>query len=104
MIMLKHIQDISVASSIALVWFYRTSTTDTKEAVPESSPTSSSVNSERIREEQVQNAMKFLLHPKVRGSPVMYKRSFLEGKGLTKEEIDEAYRRVPVIINYLQLT
>ncbi|XP_073120699.1 peroxisomal membrane protein PEX14-like [Henckelia pumila] len=28
------------------------------------------------------------------GSPIMYKRSFLESKGLTKEEIDEAFRRV----------
>ena len=54
------------------------------------------VNSEPIREEQVQNAVKFLSHPKVRGSPVMYRRSFLERKGLTKEEIDEAFRRVPV--------
>ncbi|KAF7806090.1 peroxisomal membrane protein PEX14 [Senna tora] len=26
----------------------------------------------------------------------MYRRSFLEKKGLTKEEIDEAFRRVPV--------
>lgn len=26
----------------------------------------------------------------------MYRRSFLERKGLTKEEIDEAFRRVPV--------
>ncbi|KAK1373241.1 hypothetical protein POM88_029434 [Heracleum sosnowskyi] len=31
----------------------------------------------------------------VKGSPVMYRRSFLEKKGLTKEEIDEAFRRVP---------
>nr|XP_027126155.1 peroxisomal membrane protein PEX14-like [Coffea arabica] len=53
------------------------------------------VNSEPIREEQVQNAVKFLSHPKVRGSPVMYRRSFLERKGLTKEEIDDAFRRVP---------
>lgn len=69
---------------------------DTKvEAVKESSPTSVFVNSEPIREEQVQNAMKFLSHPKVRGSPVIYRRSFLERKGLTKEEIDEAFRRVP---------
>ncbi|KAK3224959.1 hypothetical protein Dsin_004821 [Dipteronia sinensis] len=52
-------------------------------------------NSEPIREDQVQNAVKFLSHPKVRGSPVMYRRSFLEKKGLTKEEIDEAFRRVP---------
>ncbi|XP_058227355.1 peroxisomal membrane protein PEX14 [Rhododendron vialii] len=59
------------------------------------SPTSVFVNSEPMREEQVQNAVKFLSHPKVRGSPVMYRRSFLEKKGLTKEEIDEAFRRVP---------
>lgn len=62
---------------------------------PISSP-SVFVNSEPMREEQVQNAVKFLSHPKVRGSPVMYRRSFLEKKGLTKEEIDEAFRRVPV--------
>ncbi|XP_011028565.1 PREDICTED: peroxisomal membrane protein PEX14 isoform X2 [Populus euphratica] len=59
------------------------------------SPPSVFVNSEPMREEQVQNAVKFLSHPKVRGSPVMYRRSFLEKKGLTKEEIDEAFRRVP---------
>ncbi|KAL6524461.1 hypothetical protein OROHE_016132 [Orobanche hederae] len=69
---------------------------DTKiEDVKESSPTSVFVNSEPIREEQVQNAVKFLSHPKVRGSPVIYRRSFLERKGLTKEEIDESFRRVP---------
>lgn len=69
---------------------------DTKvEPVKETSPTSVFVNSEPIREEQVQNAVKFLSHPKVRGSPVIYRRSFLERKGLTKEEIDEAFRRVP---------
>ncbi|PIA61994.1 hypothetical protein AQUCO_00200169v1 [Aquilegia coerulea] len=59
------------------------------------SPQSVFVNSEPIREDQVDNAVKFLSHPKVRGSPVMYRRSFLEKKGLTKEEIDEAFRRVP---------
>nr|XP_029120999.1 peroxisomal membrane protein PEX14 isoform X2 [Elaeis guineensis] len=51
--------------------------------------------SEPVREEQVQNAIKFLSHPKVSGSPVIYRRSFLEKKGLTKEEIDEAFRHVP---------
>ncbi|KAL3628812.1 hypothetical protein CASFOL_027858 [Castilleja foliolosa] len=72
---------------------------DTKlEGVKETSPTSVFVNSEPIREDQIQNAMKFLSHPKVRGSPVMYRRSFLERKGLTKEEIDEAFRRVPVTL------
>lgn len=52
--------------------------------------------SEPIREDQVQNAVNFLSHPKVRDSLVIYKRSFLERKGLTREEIDEAFRRVPV--------
>lgn len=61
----------------------------------DTSPPSVFVNSEPIREDQVQNAVKFLSHPKVKGSPVMYRRSFLERKGLTKEEIDEAFRRVP---------
>ncbi|XP_004508866.1 peroxisomal membrane protein PEX14 isoform X2 [Cicer arietinum] len=65
------------------------------EPVKPSSPTSVFVNSQPLREEQVQNAVKFLSHPKVKGSPVMYRRSFLEKKGLTKEEIDEAFRRVP---------
>ncbi|XP_015067399.1 peroxisomal membrane protein PEX14-like [Solanum pennellii] len=65
------------------------------EATRENSPASVFVNSEPVREEQVENAVKFLSHPRVRGSPVMYRRSFLERKGLTKEEIDEAFRRVP---------
>lgn len=65
------------------------------ESVKPISSTSVFVNSEPLREEQVQNAVKFLSHPKVKGSPVMYRRSFLEKKGLTKEEIDEAFRRVP---------
>jgi hypothetical protein len=49
-----------------------------------------------MREDYVENAVKFLSHPKVRGSPVVYRRSFLEKKGLTTQEIDEAFRRVPV--------
>uniref|UniRef100_A0A0D9WBP8 Peroxisomal membrane protein PEX14 n=1 Tax=Leersia perrieri TaxID=77586 RepID=A0A0D9WBP8_9ORYZ len=48
-----------------------------------------------VREDYVGNAVKFLSHPKVRGSPVLYRRSFLEKKGLTNDEIDEAFRRVP---------
>ncbi|CAK9311951.1 unnamed protein product [Citrullus colocynthis] len=53
------------------------------------------VNLEPVREEQVQNAVTFFSSPSVRGSPVIYRRSFLEQNGLTKEEIDEAFRRVP---------
>uniref|UniRef100_A0A7C9ELS4 Peroxisomal membrane protein PEX14 n=1 Tax=Opuntia streptacantha TaxID=393608 RepID=A0A7C9ELS4_OPUST len=58
-------------------------------------PKSVFVNSQPIREDQVQNAVNFLSHPRVRGSPVVHRRNFLEKKGLTKEEIDEAFRRVP---------
>lgn len=61
----------------------------------EASPKSVFVNSQPIREDQVQNAVSFLSHPRVRGSPVVHRRNFLERKGLTKEEIDEAFRRVP---------
>ncbi|CAO2180573.1 unnamed protein product [Urochloa humidicola] len=48
-----------------------------------------------MREEYIQNAVNFLSHPRVKGSPVFRRRSFLEKKGLTNEEIDEAFRRVP---------
>ncbi|KAJ4959763.1 hypothetical protein NE237_019673 [Protea cynaroides] len=65
------------------------------ETLKETSSKSVFVNSEPMREEQVENAVKFLSHPKVRGSPIIYRRSFLEKKGLTKEEIDESFRRVP---------
>mmetsp|Transcript_18884 Transcript_18884/g.40682 ORF Transcript_18884/g.40682 Transcript_18884/m.40682 type:complete len:582 (+) Transcript_18884:92-1837(+) len=48
-----------------------------------------------LREEQIQNAVAFLTHPRVKGSPAATKRSFLEKKGLTTAEIEEAFRRVP---------
>ncbi|KAK9669423.1 hypothetical protein RND81_13G128800 [Saponaria officinalis] len=67
----------------------------TPELPQENSETSVFANSQPIREEQVQNAINFLSHPRVRGSPVIHRRNFLEKKGLTKEEIDEAFRRVP---------
>jgi len=44
-----------------------------------------------MREDYVENAVKFLSHPKVRGSPVVYRGCFLEKKGLTFQEIDEAF-------------
>lgn len=67
----------------------------TAELPKEISPKSVFVNTQPIREEQVQNAIKFLSHSRVRGSPVVHRRNFLERKGLTKEEIDEAFRCVP---------
>ncbi|XP_062191338.1 peroxisomal membrane protein PEX14-like isoform X2 [Phragmites australis] len=76
------------------------------EQSPSSSPQDGSGGSESLdnlvlqapqpmREDYIQNAVKFLSHPKVKGSPVFHRRSFLEKKGLTKEELDEAFRRVP---------
>jgi len=48
-----------------------------------------------MRESEIENATSFLRHPNVReSSDVSAKRGFLEGKGLTKEEIDEAFQRV----------
>ncbi|OMO80246.1 hypothetical protein COLO4_24172 [Corchorus olitorius] len=59
-------------------------------------PTNSvSQNSEPMREDLVEMATKFLLHPSVSRSPVSHRRSFLEKRGLTSDEIDEAFRRVP---------
>ncbi|XP_020100084.1 peroxisomal membrane protein PEX14-like [Ananas comosus] len=68
---------------------------DAKDANNESLEKSAFAILQPIREDQIENAVKFLSHPKVRGSPVVHRRSFLEQKGLTKEEIDEAFRRVP---------
>ncbi|XP_039068922.1 peroxisomal membrane protein PEX14-like isoform X2 [Hibiscus syriacus] len=48
-----------------------------------------------MREELVEMAVKFLLHPTVGRSPISQRRLFLENKGLTSDEIDEAFRRVP---------
>uniref|UniRef100_A0A1D1Y414 Peroxisomal membrane protein PEX14 n=1 Tax=Anthurium amnicola TaxID=1678845 RepID=A0A1D1Y414_9ARAE len=74
----------------------KVSQNSSEEAASESFKRSIALGLEQpMREEQVQNAVKFLSHPKVRGSPVIYRRSFLEKKGLTREEIDEAFRRVP---------
>ncbi|QDZ17720.1 peroxisomal membrane protein Pex14 [Chloropicon primus] len=47
-------------------------------------------------EEQIRNAVAFLTHAKVRESTEASKRSFLESKGLSKEEIDEAFKRAGV--------
>lgn len=47
-----------------------------------------------LREEQVQNAVKFLLHPSVKDSSTAHHYSFLEKKGLSKAEIEEAFCQV----------
>ncbi|CAG8542254.1 12169_t:CDS:2 [Ambispora gerdemannii] len=47
-----------------------------------------------IREESVLGAVNFLKDPKVQKSTLQSRVSFLESKGLTSEEIEEALRRV----------
>eukprot|EP00884_Botryococcus_braunii_P019448 jgi/Botrbrau1/6187/Bobra.0344s0027.1 len=49
----------------------------------------------QLREDQIQNALAFLNHPKVRSAADSSKREFLTKKGLTEAEINEAFRRVP---------
>lgn len=46
-----------------------------------------------IREDQVRGAVDFLTHPRVVASDPDKKRRFLKSKGLTDEEIEEAFRR-----------
>ncbi|WVZ99695.1 hypothetical protein U9M48_044957 [Paspalum notatum var. saurae] len=51
-------------------------------------------STELMREDLVQSAVSFLKHPKVAASSDGQRRSFLENKGLTLDEIDEAFRRL----------
>ncbi|KAL1921816.1 uncharacterized protein VTP21DRAFT_10458 [Calcarisporiella thermophila] len=46
-----------------------------------------------LREDLVQQAVKFLQDPKVQTSPLAKKVSFLESKGMTSDEIEEAVSR-----------
>lgn len=56
---------------------------------------SAEVATAEIREDMVLNAVAFLKHPQVSSSPESSKRAFLEKKGLTPEEIAEAFKRAP---------
>ncbi|KAK3137911.1 hypothetical protein QOZ80_5AG0362040 [Eleusine coracana subsp. coracana] len=51
-------------------------------------------STELMREELVQSAVNFLKHPKVVTSSDTQRRSFLENKGLSINEINEAFRRL----------
>lgn len=46
-----------------------------------------------LREDFVKNAVSFLTHPKVRTSDRAQKIAFLEKKGLSSREIEEAFAR-----------
>ncbi|KAL6073869.1 hypothetical protein QOT17_004562 [Balamuthia mandrillaris] len=66
-----------------------------EEATPASTP-APAPKPKVIREEQVQNALKFLTHPKVQSSPLGKRIAFLEHKGLNDDEISEALKRANV--------
>ncbi|CAN6350110.1 unnamed protein product [Urochloa humidicola] len=51
-------------------------------------------STELMREDLIQSAVSFLKHPKVVTSSDGQRRSFLENKGLTVDEIDEAFQRL----------
>ena len=72
-----------------------TTSQDTKEQ-EEMKGEAAVATSEPVREELVQSAVSFLSHPKVVASSDGQSRSFLENKGLTVDEIEEAFRRLLV--------
>lgn len=45
-----------------------------------------------MRQKRIETAVKFLQNPKVRETPMSQRRAFLEKKGLTKDEVEEAIR------------
>lgn len=47
-----------------------------------------------LREDLISSAISFLSDPKVQSAPLAKKVSFLESKGMTSEEIEEAMARV----------
>jgi len=61
-----------------------------EESAPATAPASSQAGA--LRDDQVQNAVQFLLHPKVQASTMDERKKFLQKKGLTEEEIEEAVR------------
>lgn len=67
---------------------------DTTKEQEDTKGESAAASSEPMREELVQSAVSFLKHPKVVASSHVQRRSFLENKGLTVDEIEEAFRRL----------
>ncbi|KAG0744821.1 hypothetical protein G6F57_007051 [Rhizopus arrhizus] len=55
---------------------------------------SSNINKQELREDLLKSAVSFLSSPNVQSADKNKKTAFLEKKGLTQEEIDEAFKRV----------
>jgi hypothetical protein len=55
--------------------------------------TKEALNVETATSAEISQAVKFLLHAKVRSAPIATKRKFLESKGLSSAMIDEAIRK-----------
>ncbi len=58
----------------------------------------------QLREDMIANAIPFLTNPRVVNSPEDRKRKFLQFKGLTDAEIDEAMIRAGQTRKYWRLT
>lgn len=58
-----------------------------------SSSSSSNINKQELREDLLKSAVSFLSSPNVQSADKSKKTAFLEKKGLTQEEIDEAFKR-----------
>ncbi len=64
-----------------------------EEKSEEASSSGGAEKTSALNPEQIQNAVAFLTHPKVRESTEASKREFLAGKGLSEQEIEEAFKR-----------
>jgi len=68
-----------------------------EEEIPTTTTTKSKKIAPAIREDIVNSSVNFLNHPKVKPSPLSQKMAFLQKKGLTQEEIQEALNRANVV-------
>jgi hypothetical protein len=80
--------------------FFRFLLTSTFVAEPKTQPaellwarTAPRISTTMTRPEMVENGLKFLRHPNVQATPLSERVSFLEQKGMTKDEIQQAIER-----------
>lgn len=72
------------------------SPSNTSSAPSQPQTTSQASSSEPIREDMVQNALAFLKHPSVTGTPLPRRVAFMKRKGMNNAEIQEALSRAGV--------
>ena len=60
---------------------------------PSESPSTTVTPPEALREDMIANAVQFLKHPNVEGTPLARRVAFMKRKGMTSQEIDAALAR-----------